>query len=67
MPGDLWLLDVNNEGTFTVFAVCVGELNPRSGNYPLLVLDCCGPATLRSGQRMNAAVTTAKWWRRVIP
>ncbi len=64
-PGELWLLDVGNNGSYTMFALCIGELNPRTGNYPMLLLDCHGPATSHPGQRINAAVTTARWWRRV--
>lgn len=66
LPGELWLLDVNDEGTYTMLAVCVGEFNPRTGNYPMLLLDSSGHGSTQPGQRMNAAVTTARWWRKVI-
>jgi hypothetical protein len=67
VPGELWVLDVGGEGVYTMFALCVGELDPRTGNYPLLLLDCCGVTSTKPGSRMNAALTTARWWRKLDP
>lgn len=62
--GSTWELDVGGNGTYTAIVVVVDERR-SSGNYPCVVLTCSGSWTTRPGQTMNAAVTTARWWRRL--
>lgn len=62
--GSVWMLDVGGKGEFVWIAVVVGEKN-QAGNYPLLMLDKVGIASTKPGQRLNAAVTTARDWRRI--
>lgn len=62
--GSVWELDVGDKGEFTALVVVVGELRRESGNYPCLILDNCGSKSMFPGKLINAAVTTARWWRR---
>jgi hypothetical protein len=64
--GSIWELDVGGKGKFTAIVVVVSEFVRRTGNYPCLMLHANGPWTTYPGQRMNAAVTTAQWWRRIV-
>lgn len=63
--GSTWELNVGGEGKYTGIVVVIGELRRSSGNYPCVMLACSGSWTTRPGQKMNAAVTTARWWRRL--
>lgn len=62
--GTVWELFVN-EG-YSWLAVVVGEKRRETGNYPCVMLWKVGSATTRPGQRFNAAVTTARGWRRAF-
>ncbi len=64
--GSIWELNVANEDRCTAIVVVVGELVPRTGNYPCVMLANDEKTwSTRPGQRMNAAVTTARWWMRI--
>lgn len=60
--GSVWELRVSD--VYNWLAVVIGEKNVKTGNYPLLMLDAGDTGTTQSGQRINAAVTTARNWRR---
>jgi len=66
--GSVWEMKHNNHylTEFYAMAVVLDDASCRTGNYPMLMLDCSSSWTTRPGQRFNAAVTTAPGWTRVL-
>ena len=63
LPGSVWIF--GQDSNMWACVVVVGDLNRSNGNYPCIMLACSDLWLTRPGQKMHAAVTTAKSWEKV--